>query len=130
MSDIQIKDNLKYTEKHEWVEINGDTATFGVSDFAQNALGDIVFLDLPAVGDKLTQSESFGTIESVKAAEDLYSPVSGEVLEINESINDKPDNVNSNPYDSWLVKIKLSDPGELDKLMDSKKYADYLKTLE
>lgn len=129
MVDIKINDKLKYTEKHEWITATGNIVEIGVSDFAQNALGDIVFIDLPSIGDKLTMGESFGTIESVKAAEDLYAPASGEVIEINDAINNKPDAVNKEPYQSWFVKIKLTNPAERDKLMDAAKYKEYINTL-
>lgn len=125
----KVLDGLKYTEKHEWVKIDGNIATFGISDFAQNALGDIVFVDLPKIGKKLKQSESFGTIESVKAAEDLYSPMSGEVVEINTELSKKPESVNTDAYSAWMVKVKDFEVSESDKLMDAKKYEEYISTL-
>ena len=129
MSDVQINDKFKYTEKHEWIHVEGGSAAIGVSDFAQSALGDIVFIDLPKVGSNLKQFESFGTIESVKAAEDLYSPATGEVIAVNDAVNSTPDAVNKDPYSSWFVKIKLANPSELDKLMDAAKYKEYIQSL-
>ena len=129
MSEIKIDKDCKYTEKHEWVKVNGNSATIGISDFAQSALGDIVFVDLPAVGDDLKQSESFGTVESVKAAEDLYAPVSGKVTELNDEVNSAPESVNKDPYGSWFIKITLANPSELDSLMDAAKYKEYTSKL-
>lgn len=103
----KILDGHKYTEKHEWVKIEGDTATFGISDFAQNALGDIVFVDLPKIGKLVKKGQSFGTIESVKAAEDLYAPLSGEVIEINPAISKDPSIVNKDAFGAWMIKVKI-----------------------
>lgn len=120
-----VPNDRKYTKEHEWVLVEGDTATVGVTDFAANELGDIVFVDLPGVGDELNQGDTVGSIESVKAVEDLYVPVSGEVVEINESIDAAPETVNQEPFDGgWLFKIKLSDAGELDNLLDAGAYSD------
>ncbi len=124
-----VLDGLKYTEKHEWVKIEGETAIFGISDFAQNALGDIVFVDLPKVGKALKQAQSFGTIESVKAAEDLYAPISGEVIEVNSEISKKPESLNSDAYSSWMVKVKNISIAETEKLMNADQYREFLKTL-
>lgn len=124
-----VLDGLKYTEKHEWVKIDGETAIFGISDFAQNALGDIVFVDLPKVGKSLKQAQSFGTIESVKAAEDLYAPISGEVMEVNSEISKKPESLNSDAYSSWMVKVKNISIAETEKLMNADQYREFLKTL-
>jgi len=125
-----VQEGLKYTDKHEWVRVEGDSAVVGISDYAQGALGDIVYVEMPDVGSNVAQFESFGTIESVKAAEDLYSPVSGEVTEINEELNDKPDAVNSDPYGAWMFRVKLQDAGELDNLKDAAAYKDYIDSLE
>lgn len=125
----KVLEGLKYTEKHEWVKIDGDSAVFGISDFAQNALGDIVFVDLPKIGKTLKQGDSFGTIESVKAAEDLYAPISGEVIETNPALSKKPETVNKDAYSAWMVKIKNFQISEADKLMDAKKYEEYISTL-
>ncbi|MBP6740534.1 MAG: glycine cleavage system protein GcvH [Leptospiraceae bacterium] len=125
----KILDGYKYTEKHEWVKIEGDTATFGISDFAQNALGDIVFVDLPKIGKLVKKGQSFGTIESVKAAEDLYAPLSGEVIEINPVISKDPSIVNKDAFSAWMIKVKNINLSEADSLMDSNKYKDFTATL-
>ena len=125
----KILDGYKYTEKHEWVKIEGDTATFGISDFAQNALGDIVFVDLPKIGKLVKKGQSFGTIESVKAAEDLYAPLSGEVVEINPAISKDPSIVNKDAFGAWMIKVKNINLSEADSLMDSNKYKDFTASL-
>jgi glycine cleavage system H protein len=125
---VQIKSDLKYTKSHEWVKVDGDTVTMGVSDFAQSELGDITYLELPEPGDSVTRSEPLGVIESVKAASDIYSPVTGEIVEANDNVVDAPESVNSSPYDdAWLVKIKLSDPSQVDELMDSAAYEKFVE---
>lgn len=129
MADTKILDGYKYTEKHEWVKIDGDTAIFGISDFAQNALGDIVFVDLPKVGKTVKQGQSFGTIESVKAAEDLYAPISGEVIEVNPAIAKDPALVNKDAFGAWMIKIKNVNSSEANSLMDSAKYKEYTASL-
>jgi len=129
MADTKILDGYKYTEKHEWVKIDGETAIFGISDFAQNALGDIVFVDLPKVGKSVKQGQSFGTIESVKAAEDLYAPISGEVIEVNPAIAKDPAMVNKDAFAAWMIKVKNVNSSEADKLMDSAKYKEYTASL-
>jgi glycine cleavage system H protein len=125
----KILDGYKYTEKHEWVKIEGDTAIFGISDFAQNALGDIVFVDLPKVGKAVKKGQSFGTIESVKAAEDLYAPISGEVIEVNPAIAKDPALVNKDAFVAWMIKVKVTNSSEADSLMDSLKYKDFTASL-
>ncbi len=125
----KILDGYRYTEKHEWVKLDGDTAIFGISDFAQNALGDIVFVDLPKVGKSVKKGQSFGTIESVKAAEDLYAPISGEVIEINPEIAKDPSLVNKDAFAAWMIKIKNVNSSEADSLMDSSKYKDFTASL-
>ncbi len=122
---------LLYTKEDEWVKVDGDKATIGISDHAQDALSDIVYLELPDEGDSFEIGETFGVVESVKAAADLYMPVSGEVTAVNEDLIDTPELVNSDPYGTaWLIKIKLSDPAQLDELMDSAAYAKYLEERE
>ncbi len=124
----EIKSGLHYTKSHEWVKVDGDTVTMGVTDFAQSELGDITYLELPEAGDSVSKSEPLGVIESVKAASDIYSPVSGEIVEANDQAIDAPESVNSSPYDdAWLVKIKLSDTSELDELMDSATYEKFVE---
>ena len=120
-----LPQDLSYLPSHEWVRNEGDgTVTIGVTDFAQEQLGDVLFVELPEVGTQLSTEEEFGVIESVKAASDLYAPVSGEVVEINEQLEDDPELVNSDPYgDAWLLKIKLSDTDELNHLLDADSYS-------
>ncbi|EGQ7960107.1 glycine cleavage system protein GcvH [Vibrio parahaemolyticus] len=115
---------LKFTDSHEWVRDNGDgTVTIGISEHAQEMLGDVVFVDLPDVEDEVEAGESFSLVESVKAASDIYSPVTGEVVEINEELEDSPELINKEPYEGgWIVKVKLSDPSELDDLKDAEEY--------
>ena len=119
--------DLKYTIEHEWIRTTGDEATVGITDFAQKQLGDVVFVELPDVGRTLTQNEVFGTIESVKAVSELFSPVSGTVVAVNEALAAHPDHVNSNPHDTWMIRVKMSSPGELDALMDSAAYETLIK---
>ncbi|MFQ5701397.1 MAG: glycine cleavage system protein GcvH [Acidobacteriota bacterium] len=120
-------DNLRYTKDHEWIEASGETPAVGVTHFAQKELGDVVFVELPEVGRKLSKGEEFGSIESVKAVSEIYSPVSGEVIAINESLRDHPEQVNEQPYGSgWIMKMRLSDPQELASLMDSRAYREHL----
>jgi glycine cleavage system H protein len=120
---MNFPENLKYTKEHEWVSIDGDIATVGVTDFAQGELGDIVFVEIETEGETLAKDEVFGTIEAVKTVSDLFMPLSGEIVEINTSLEDAPESVNENPYDAgWMVKIKLSDTSELEGLMDVESY--------
>jgi len=119
--------DLKYTRDHEWIRISGDTAEIGITDFAQQQLGDVVYVDLPDVGRSITAGESFGSIESVKAVSELFAPVTGEVVEINGSLKDRPDHVNSQPHDTWMVKVKLTNPGELSALMDTAAYEQLIQ---
>lgn len=120
---MTIKDNLRYAESHEWVSLDGDIATIGITDYAQHALGDIVYVDMPEVGDEVTAGEDFGAVESVKAASDLYSPVSGEVVEINEALKDEPGLINQDAFANWIMKVKVSDPSEVENLLDAEAYA-------
>jgi glycine cleavage system H protein len=122
--------SLYFTKEHEWVRVDGDTATVGISDHAQEQLGDIVFAEVPEGGKHLTKGQEAAVVESVKAASDVYSPVSGEVVEGNSKVSDDPSIVNSDPEgDGWFFKIKLDNPGELDGLMDEGAYRDWVKTL-
>jgi len=120
---------LKFTESHEWVRDNGDgTVTIGISEHAQQMLGDVVFVDLPDTGDELEAGENFSLVESVKAASDIYSPISGEVIEINEELEDSPELINEEPYEGgWIVKVKLSDAAELENLKDAEEYENSLE---
>ncbi len=123
-----VPQNLKFTKEHEWAKVDGNVVTMGVSDFAQSELGDVVFVELPAVGDEVTQFESMGTVEAVKAVTDFYAPVSGEVIEVNETLEDTPEIVNQEPYEGgWFVKIKMSDPSQLDNLLSAKDYAELVE---
>jgi glycine cleavage system H protein len=119
--------NAKYAKSHEWARMEGKIAVVGVSDYAQHLLSDVVYVDLPEVGDTVTKGESLGTVESVKAAEDAYSPISGEVVEINADLEDHPEWVNEDPYGkAWLIKVKPSDPGDLHDLMTAAAYEAYV----
>lgn len=119
----KILDDLRYADSHEWVKLEGDVATIGITDYAQHALGDIVYVDMPEVGDDVTSGEEFGAVESVKAASDLISPVSGEVIEINEALEDEPALVNQDAFENWIMKVRISDPAEVEALLDAASYA-------
>ena len=124
---MEFPEELKYTAEHEWVLVEGDLAVIGITDFAQDALGDVVFVELPAVGTEVTTGKAFGVVESVKAVSDVYAPVSGTIEEINEELPDAPEIINTSPYgDGWMIKIRMSDPGELDGLMDAAAYQAHL----
>jgi glycine cleavage system H protein len=119
---------LQYTKDHEWLRMDQDTGTIGITDHAQNELGDIVFVELPKAGDHVTAKESLGTVESVKAVSDIFSPVSGEVLAVNTQLQDKPELINTDPYgEGWLVRVKLSDPHEVESLMSSEEYQAFVQ---
>ena len=121
---------MRYTKDHEWVSLDGDIATVGISQHAAEALGDVVFVEVPEVGKAVTKGDSFAVVESVKAASDVYAPVSGEVVEANDALSTAPETVNADPEgDGWFARIKVSDPSQLDALMDQAAYDDYLKTL-
>jgi len=118
---------LKYTKEHEWVRLDGHIGTVGITDYAQDQLGDIVFVELPAAGKAVKQMEKFGEIESVKAVSELYSPITGEVVEANPALASSPERVNDDPYgDGWMLRIRLSDPGEIDKLLSAQDYDDFI----
>lgn len=114
--------DLKYTKDHEWVRVEGDTGTIGITNFAQQQLGDVVYVDLPEVGAQLTAGQTFGTIESVKAVSELYAPVTGEVVDVNTALKDKPEDVNAKPHDSWMIKVRLANAAETGDLMDAAAY--------
>lgn len=125
---MDFPEELKYTEEHEWVLVEDDVATVGITDFAQDQLGDVVFVELPEVGDQLEIGKALGVVESVKAVSDVYAPLSGEVVEVNTDLPDEPEMLNTSPYeDGWMVKIKLSEPDELDGLMDAASYQDFIE---
>ena len=120
---MNIPANLKYSKDHEWVRAEGDFAYIGITDFAQSQLGDIVFVDIPTVGENVAQHEVFGSIEAVKTVSDAFMPVGGEVLEFNETLNDEPDRVNKDPYgEGWIIKVKMDDPAQLDSLLSAEDY--------
>lgn len=114
--------DLKYTKDHEWIRVDGDIGTIGITNFAQLQLGDVVYVDLPEVGKSLKAGDTFGTIESVKAVSELYAPVGGEVTEINPGLKDKPEQVNTKPHEAWMIKVRLSNPSEAASLMDASAY--------
>jgi glycine cleavage system H protein len=124
---MSIPEELKYSEDHEWTKKEGDVLTVGITDYAQGELGDVVYLDLPAVGDSFNQKDAFGSIEAVKAAADLYMPISGEIVEVNDSLPDAPETINKDPYgDGWMIKIKMSNAEEYDALMDAAAYEAHI----
>ncbi len=124
-------ENLKFTKEHEWVRVEDGIATIGVTDYAQKELGDIVYVELPSVGDSIAKGDACSNIESVKAVSDLYSQLSGEIVEINEGLEDTPENINQSPYDDgWIVKIKISKEEELNEMMDFEQYKLYLAGIE
>ena len=130
MSDETYPADLRYHPEHDWVRVDGDEATFGVTWYAQDALGEVVYYDPPAVGDTVTAGSSYGELESVKAVSDIIAPASGEVIAVNDKVSDAPELVNSDPYgDGWLITVRLSDPSELDALMDEPAYRAYLAGL-
>ncbi len=118
---------FKYTKDHEWIELTADNGKVGITDYAQQQLGDVVYVELPEVGAKVKQGQSFGTIESVKAVSELYSPVTGEIVEVNSALKDKPETVNANPHDSWMVVIKMTVPSEAAALLDAAQYEALVK---
>lgn len=118
----KIDESCRYAESHEWVRVDGDVAVIGISDYAQHALGNIVYVDLPEVGDELEAGDEFGAVESVKAASDLYTPVSGSVIEVNEKLEDTPEAINEDAFGTWIIKIAMSDPSQVDGLLDAEAY--------
>ena len=122
----KIVEGLKYSESHEWVKVEDGVALIGVSDFAQKEMGDITYVDMPDVDDEVTAGEEFGALESVKAASDLISPVSGKVVEVNEELDAAPEKVNEDAYGNWIIKVEMSDPSELDALMDAAAYKEHI----
>ncbi|MBV9217725.1 MAG: glycine cleavage system protein GcvH [Acidobacteria bacterium] len=122
-----IPENLRYSKDHEWVLVDGDLATIGITDYAQHSLGDVVYIDMPRVGDKFAAHESFGSVESVKAVSEIFTPVGGEVSEVNEGLNDTPESVNGDPYGAgWMVKVKMDNAGEADAMLSAVEYEEYL----
>lgn len=123
-----IPENLYYTEEHEWISIEGDVATIGITDFAQSSLGDIVFVELPESETEFEDGDSFGVVESIKSVSDLYTPLSGSVIEKNEEVEDSPEKLNENAFGAWLVKIKMSDSSQVEKLLSAQKYKTFCET--
>lgn len=128
ISDLSFSEDVKYTKDHEWAQANGDIVTIGLSDYAQDQLGEIVFVELPEVGDTFSKGDEFGSVESVKAVSEVYIPISGEIIEINETLEDAPELVNEDCYEGgWLIRVKPSDLSQLDELMDKAAYLEMLK---
>jgi glycine cleavage system H protein len=128
ISKLVFADDVRYSKDHEWARLEGDTVVIGISDFAQDQLGDIVFVELPQVGDSFDKEQEFGTVESVKAVSELYAPVGGEIIGINADLEESPEKVNQDPYKSgWMIKLKPSDASQMDSLMDKNAYVDMLK---
>ncbi|MGD0948989.1 MAG: glycine cleavage system protein GcvH [Candidatus Binatia bacterium] len=124
---MEFPEDFKYSKEHEWVLVEDKVATVGITDYAQDQLGDIVFVEMPAIGDKVSKEDAFGVVESVKAVSDIYAPVSGKVLEVNDDLPDNPEMVNEDPYgDGWMIKIEMNDPEELQDLMTAAEYEEYV----
>jgi glycine cleavage system H protein len=122
-----IPENLHYSKDHEWVKVDGDVATIGITDFAQHSLGDVVYIELPGVGDKFGTHEAFGSVESVKAVSEVFTPIAGEIVEVNDGLNDTPEAVNNDPYgDAWMIRVKMDNPGEADAMLNAAEYEEYL----
>ncbi len=123
-----VPEDLHYSKDHEWVRVDGDVAVIGITDYAQNSLGDVVYVELPKVGDEFAANESFGSVESVKAVSEVFSPLSGEVVEVNEALNDEPEKVNADPYGAgWMIRVRMSSPGTVDSLLTAAEYEDFTK---
>ena len=118
--------NYRYTREHEWISVEGNIGSIGITDYAQNSLGDIVYVDAPKVGDTVTANATFGSVESVKAVSDLYSPVSGTVTAVNETLKTEPDKINQDAHDTWIIKVELSDPGQVADLLDAAAYEAFI----
>lgn len=124
---VEILEELKYTKEHEWAKLEDDLVVIGITDYAQDALGEIVYIELPSEGDEITKGNPFGAVESTKSVSDLYAPVSGEVMEVNEALLDSPEAINEDPYgDGWMIKVKPYDIGEIQDLMDSDEYTEFI----
>jgi glycine cleavage system H protein len=124
-----IPENLRYSKDHEWVLVDGDVATIGITDYAQSSLGDVVYVDFPRVGDKFAAHEAFGSVESVKAVSEVFIPLGGEVTEVNDGLNDAPESVNGDPYGAgWMVKVKMDNPGDADGMLSSEEYEEFLSS--
>jgi len=123
-----VPEDLHYSKDHEWVRVDGDQAIIGITDYAQNSLGDVVYVELPKPAESFAVNESFGSVESVKAVSEVFTPVAGEVVKINESLADEPEKVNSDPYgDGWMIRVRMSNPGEVDSMLTAAEYEDFTK---
>jgi glycine cleavage system H protein len=123
-----VPEDLHYSKDHEWVRVEGDVAVIGITDYAQNSLGDVVYVELPKSGDTFAANESFGSVESVKAVSEVFCPISGSVAQVNDSLNDEPEKVNNDPYgDGWMIRLKMESPGEVDSLLTAAEYEDFTK---
>jgi len=123
-----VPEDLHYSKDHEWVRVDGETAVIGITDYAQNSLGDVVYVELPKAGDEFAANESFGSVESVKAVSEVFTPIAGVVAQINESLADEPETVNSDPYcKGWMIRLKMSNAGEVDRLLTAAEYEDFTK---
>jgi len=126
-----VPEDLHYSKDHEWIKVEGDVGTIGITDYAQNSLGDVVYVELPKVGDKFEAHESFGSVESVKAVSEIFTPVGGEIIAVNESLQDEAGKVNTDPYgDAWMIRIRMTNPGEVDSLLNAAEYEDFTKAEE
>jgi glycine cleavage system H protein len=126
-----VPENLRYSKDHEWVLVDGDTATIGITDYAQHSLGDVVYVELPKAGEKFAAHEAFGSVESVKAVSEVFTPIAGEVVEANDSLNDTPEAVNNDSYGAaWMIKVKMDNPGEADALLNAAEYEEFLSSSE
>ena len=123
-----IPENLRYSKDHEWIRVDADVATIGITDYAQHSLGDVVYIDLPRAGDKLNSHEAFGSVESVKAVSEIFTPIAGEIAEVNDGLNDTPEAVNNDPYETgWMIKVKMENPLEADGMLSAAEYEEYLE---
>ncbi len=126
-----VPEDLHYSKDHEWIRVEGDVGTIGITDHAQNSLGDVVYVELPKVGESFAAHESFGSVESVKAVSEIFTPVGGEITEVNESLQDEPEKVNTDPYgEGWMIRVRMSNPGEVDSLLNAAEYEDFTKAEE
>jgi glycine cleavage system H protein len=129
MAEASYPDDLKYHEEHDWARIEGDQATFGVTWYAQDALGEVVFFDPPEVGAAVTKDQTYAEVESVKAVSDVFAPLSGEIVEVNDALGDSPERINADPYgEGWMIKVRMSDPSEVERLMDVEAYKEMLQS--
>jgi glycine cleavage system H protein len=126
-----VPEDLHYSKDHEWIRVEGDVSTIGITDHAQNSLGDVVYVELPKVGESFSANEAFGSVESVKAVSEIFTPIGGEVTEVNESLQDESEKVNTDPYgEGWMIRLRMSNPGEVDSLLSAAEYEDFTKAEE